>query len=58
MGIPKRPARSRSFLLDSDDFYYYMRIKYNRFRIYFEQEEFEAIFPKLMLSGITSEYIK
>ena len=30
-----------------DDFYYHMRIKYNRLRIFFEIEEFESIFTEI-----------
>jgi len=30
-----------------DDFFYYMRIKYNKFRIYFEMEDFETIFTEI-----------
>ena len=30
-----------------DDFYYYMRIKYNKLRIYFELEEYETIFIEI-----------
>ncbi|CAN5525604.1 hypothetical protein BH10BAC5_BH10BAC5_27920 [soil metagenome] len=30
-----------------DDFYYYMRIKYNRLRIYFEIDEFDLIYTEI-----------